>query len=62
MDYEAHHVSWEVIDEEEDKAKDGTTSKDVLMQGSKTNENPNASRIAVGKLNLTIDFWFIENI
>lgn len=56
MDYEAHHVSWEVIDEEEDKAKDGTTSKDVLMQGSKTNENPNASRIAVGKLNLTIDF------
>lgn len=47
QDYEAHHVSWEVIDEEEDKSKDGAT-KDVLMQGSKTNENPNASRIAVG--------------
>ncbi|CAL8072440.1 unnamed protein product [Orchesella dallaii] len=51
MDYEAHHVSWEVIDEEEDRTKDGS-SKDVIMQGSKTNENPsgNASRIAVEEL------------
>jgi len=36
-DYEAHHVSWEVFDEEEDRSKEGS-GKDVLMQGSKTNE------------------------
>lgn len=48
MDYEAHQISWEVIDEEEDKNKEGTAT-DVLMHGSKTNENPSASRIAVGE-------------
>jgi len=43
MDYEAHHVSWEVIDEEEDKTREGG-GKDVLMQGSQTNEDPTPSR------------------
>jgi len=51
MDYEAKHVSWEVIDEEEDKSREGG-GKDVLMHGSKTNEEPgttgSASQIAFG--------------
>jgi len=39
QDYEAHHVSWEVVDEEDDKKGEGG-GKDILMQGSKTNEDP----------------------
>jgi hypothetical protein len=50
-DYEAHHISWEVIDEEEDKTKEGG-GRDVLMQGSKTNEEPtNADRMVKGLWN-----------
>ncbi|XP_021955901.1 transcription initiation factor TFIID subunit 7 [Folsomia candida] len=51
-DYEAHHVSWEVIDEEEDKTKEGGV-KDVLMQGSKTNEpstDADNSRVGAAEL------------
>ncbi|CAG7721829.1 unnamed protein product [Allacma fusca] len=42
-DYEAGHIRWEVIDDEQDdKVREGGgPSKDsVLMQGSQTNENP----------------------
>jgi transcription initiation factor TFIID subunit 7 len=38
-DYEADHVSWEVVDEEEDKTKEAGGG-DVLMGGSQTNEEP----------------------
>lgn len=50
QDYEAHHVSWEVVDEEDEKKGEGG-GKDagILMQGSKTNEDP---RPGYGKMDV----------
>jgi hypothetical protein len=42
-------VSWEVVDEEDDKKGEGG-GKDILMQGSKTNEDPTPSSSTSRKL------------